>query len=351
MIGRAGIRNTAWLVGLAGFLLFIAVVCLQGVGTVTSAVVAVGWGLLWISLFHLVPLLVDTWAWKRLLDSRHRIGWIRLTGVAWIGEAVNSLLPVALIGGGLARARLLHLARIPYAVGGASVVVDLTIAVATLLLFSLVGVAVLIGASLPGYSWLQSIAGLMLLALATGGFFIAQRHGMFHWLARRIERMNHADRAGRLANDAERLDRQIARIYQERAKFWSACLLRLAGWLLGAGEVWLALYYLGHPVTILQAVMLESLGQAVRSAAFLIPGALGVQEAAYLVLGAGIGLPPHASVALSLVKRVREVVLGLPALLVWHLIELQRFRHRPHRPAPMADERMSPSAYNASARR
>ena len=34
-----------------------------------------------------------------------------------------------------------------------------------------------------------------------------------------------------------------------------------------AGEVWLALLLMGHPIDLTEAVILESLGQAVRAAA------------------------------------------------------------------------------------
>ncbi|MDQ2694335.1 MAG: TIGR00374 family protein, partial [Pseudomonadota bacterium] len=101
-----------------------------------------------------------------------------------------------------------------------------------------------------------------------------------------------------------------------------ACALRqLLAWLLGAGEVWLGLYFLGYPVGLLEAVLLESLGQAVRSAAFAVPGALGVQEGGYMLLGGVLGLSPEAGLALSLVRRVRELLLGIPALLAWQAAE------------------------------
>ena len=64
---------------------------------------------------------------------------------------------------------------------------------------------------------------------------------------------------------------------------------------------------------------MESLGQAIRGAAFAIPGALGVQEGGYLLLAPLVGLPPDAGLALSLAKRARELLLGLPGLLYLHL--------------------------------
>ena len=70
--------------------------------------------------------------------------------------------------------------------------------------------------------------------------------------------------------------------------------------------------------------MLESLIQAVRSAAFFMPGALGVQEGGLILLGAVVGLGPEVALALSLIKRIRELAVGLPALLAWQMIEGHR---------------------------
>src|SRR5258706_9972902 len=95
-------------------------------------------------------------------------------------------------------------------------------------------------------------------------------------------------------------------------------LLSLVGWLVGTGEVYLILQLIHHPVGWIDALLLESLGQAIRGAAFAIPGALGVQEGGYLLLAPLAGLPPDTALALSLAKRAREVLLGIPGLLYLH---------------------------------
>ena len=77
---------------------------------------------------------------------------------------------------------------------------------------------------------------------------------------------------------------------------------------------------------------IESVGQAVRAAGFLIPGALGVQEAGFIAVCAVYGIPAPAALALSLVKRVPDITLGLPFLFVWHAQETRALiRRRPAR--------------------
>ncbi len=78
----------------------------------------------------------------------------------------------------------------------------------------------------------------------------------------------------------------------------------------------------------MQALVLESLGQAVRSAAFPVPGALVIQEGGFILLCGMFGIGAETSLALSLVKRVPDLVLGVPGLLGWQLLEGNRLLTR-----------------------
>ncbi|HXE27118.1 MAG TPA: hypothetical protein VN656_01325, partial [Stellaceae bacterium] len=69
------------------------------------------------------------------------------------------------------------------------------------------------------------------------------------------------------------------------------------------------------------ATGIEGLLYAVRSVAFMVPMAAGIQEGGYLVVGAAFGLPPDQALALSLLKRGRDLALGVPALLGWQALE------------------------------
>ena len=68
-------------------------------------------------------------------------------------------------------------------------------------------------------------------------------------------------------------------------------------------------------------LVIESLLCAARSAAFAVPNAVGVQEGAYILLGASFGLTPETALALSLLKRARDLTIGLPTLAAWQLLE------------------------------
>ncbi len=113
-------------------------------------------------------------------------------------------------------------------------------------------------------------------------------------------------------------------LYRRRARIAACTVWQLAGWIAGAGEIWLALRFLGSPVSLGDALIVESLAQAVSSAAFIVPGALGVQEGGFLVIGGLIGLGPEISLALALARRARDIIIFVPALLAWQASEGRR---------------------------
>ena len=62
----------------------------------------------------------------------------------------------------------------------------------------------------------------------------------------------------------------------------------------------------------------------IRSAAFAVPGGLGVQEGGYVLVGSLLGIPGDNAFALSLITRLRELGLGIPGLIAWQVIEGRR---------------------------
>ena len=75
-------------------------------------------------------------------------------------------------------------------------------------------------------------------------------------------------------------------------------------------------------------LMLESMLYAVRTSAFIVPNAVGVQEGAYILLGATFGLTPEMALALSLLKRARDIAIGLPTIGLWQALESGRLWRR-----------------------
>lgn len=310
------LAQAGWAGGLA---LFTALVAYQGVREVGRTLASAGTGLLWVTLFHLVPLTASAAGWYTLCDGPARppfrtFGWAR-----WIAESINQLLPALNVGGNVVRAQLLARRGVPGAVAGGSVVADITLHLAGQLLFTLLGLGLLLahvgGEQLAG----PVVLGLLGMAVTIAVFLAVQRRGMFGALSRLVARILRSGGWSALSSNADALDAAIRHVYANRRRVATASGWHFLSWLLGAGEIWLALRFLGHPVGLGTAVVIESLGEGLRTAAFTVPGALGVQEAGFLLLGKLFGFTPELAIALSLAKRVRELALGVPGLVAWHV--------------------------------
>ena len=85
---------------------------------------------------------------------------------------------------------------------------------------------------------------------------------------------------------------------------------------------------MGYPIGFLEVVMVISIAVALRSAAFAIPGGLGIQESGNIVTGALVGLPPDVMLTISLATRLGELIEGLPSLVAWQVTEGKLYWHR-----------------------
>jgi len=310
-----------WIIGLAA-LVFLLIH--HGIGDILSAVLTVGWGLGAISAWSILIIAADTRSWQWLLAKEERPGFTRMLAPRWICSSINNLLPVAQVGGDVVRARLMIWQGVPTVTAAGSVIVDITIGIMTQIVFALMGLLILFQNDTGERTYLTVGFGVLVFVVLVGCFFVLQHMGLFHRVIRVVEKVSPFGNWGPALDHARELDTAVRDTYRRRrALLWSG-VWRLIGWLLGTGEVWLALHFLGHDITIAQALMLESVGQAIRAGAFLVPGAMGVQEGAYMLLAASVGITPETGLALSLVKRFRELSLGLPGILIWQILEHRR---------------------------
>lgn len=303
------------LLALGGLALALALLAQQEFAEVGSLLTAAGFGLVLAGLAHISSMALNGHAWRLLLPRARRPSLAAMTANVWIRESVNGLLPVARIGGEIASYRLLRGEGVAVAPAAASLMVDMAISILSQLVFALLGLALLAWTG-AGIGW-GGIALAMLCGLSlAAGFILAQRADILSRLARLLNGVA-AGRFPAMAAHSARIDRMTRRLWRVRGAILACFLWQLAGWAAGALEIWLALYFLGHPVGLAEALAIEALIQAVSSAAFLVPGALGLQEAGFLGLGMLLGLPAEAAAALAIARRLRDLIVFLPGLLAW----------------------------------
>jgi putative membrane protein len=244
-----------------------------------------------------------------------------------VREGANTLLPLAQIGGDVIAARLLTFWNIPGPLAAATVIVDVLAQAGTQFLFALVGLALLIAHGVGG-NFVYDIAwALGAAALALTGFYVAQRHGgekLVNALLKRLAR----GREWQINGTFEAVFHRLHEVYGRRRALALTVICHLGVWFIGALEVWVGLTAMGYHPTYAEAVAIESLAQAARGAAFVVPGAVGVQEGGLVVLCALFGIPAHSALALSLIKRAADIMVGVPGLVAWHALETRRFNRR-----------------------
>jgi putative membrane protein len=295
-----------------------------GAGAVVRSLLAVGWeGFAVICSIHLGLIAVMGLAWRALVPDAPI--WIFIWG-RLMRDAGAEVLPLSQLGGGILGIRAVALGGIAGVIATASTIVDLTLEFFAKIAYTALGLVLLVNLRPDLQVAVPITIGVGVTALTALAFVIVQRHGFA--LFDRFARALGQGWADRTASEVASVHALLAETYERKAGLWSGFLLHLACWVASAIEIWIALRLTGTPLDFSAVIVIESLLYAIRTVAFAIPNAVGVQEGAYIVLGAAFGLTPEMALALSLLKRTRDLAIGLPALGAWQAVEGGRLWRR-----------------------
>ena len=314
-------RFLAPIAALAGLALLTGLTAYYGFDSVLQALVSSRWGTALVVVVRAAALTGAGVGWWLLLTPIRR-GPAVFIGLRFVREGINALFPVAGVGGDFIGARLLGQFGIAVNLAVASVLIDIFIQVACLLIFVLAGLGIV---DLVGSHRLTAMTFVMLaVALpAVGGFYLALNFGAFEPVVGRLAAFGEKRQWPAFGHVVD-LGARLQQIWQNRRGLLGSFLVHLAAVFLGAAEVWIALLFMGYPVSPAEAIAIESIGQGARAAAFILPAGVGVQDGALIAAGAIFGVPAEVALAMALIKRVPDLVLGIPALLAWQALEGRR---------------------------
>lgn len=304
----------------SGLLLLTLVVAVVGVRPVAGAIARIGlggFGLFTLSWLSVVLILGLAWftAAPGLAPSRSAtFVWGR-----FVREGASDLLPFSQIGGLLIGARAVAARGVPETLVFAATLVDMTTELAAQVLYSLGGVAALVltrigTAGSKPLLW-TAAGGVLLLIAAVAAFLALQRRGVA-WIGALVSRW-----APSAVARADALQLALNDIYRRPLRMGLAVALHVSAWLGSSTVSWFGLQLMDVHAPLWAVLAAESLMYVIRSAGFMIPAALGVQEGAYVLVGPLFGLPAADMLALSLVKRGRDIVVGAPVLVAWQALE------------------------------
>jgi putative membrane protein len=315
-------RYIAPISAFVGLALLTVLTAYFGFASVFDAVLASKWGSALVIVARAVVLAATGVCWWLLITPLPR-GVCAVVGVRFVRDAINTLFPFAVVGGDIIGARLLALFGIATSMAIASVLIDIFLQVVCVLIFVLAGVGIVL--DLAGAHQLSPMTFVLLaVALpAVSGFYLALNFGAFEPVVRWLVAFGEKRRWPAFNHVVDLGDR-LQQIWRNHRGLSLSFFIHLVAVFAGASEVWIALLFMGHPVTLAQAVAIEGLGQGSRAAAFILPGGLGVQDGTLIAVCAIFGVPAEIALAMALIKRVPDLVLGIPSLVAWQLLEGRR---------------------------
>jgi putative membrane protein len=322
------------LLGLAGILLATLLIGWFGFARIAHAMLSVGAaGFAAVCAWQLVLFALLGLCWYVLLPPapNWRL-WVAIWG-RMVRDAAGGLLPFSLVAGFALGARAMTLHRVAWPVAAASTVVDLTAEFIAQIGLVLIGVLIL-ATHAPGALLILPVSLGLVAALAAGAAFVWLQRGaaspltvISQRILRGWGRDADADAVGR---QGLALQNALSAIYARPSRVALGTALHLAAWFGTGVASWIAFRVLGaQNIDFMTALGIEALLHAVLATAVLVPGYAGVQEAAYAAVGALFGQPATISLGVSLLRRARDVALGVPILLIWQVVELRRQRLQP----------------------
>jgi glycosyltransferase 2 family protein len=322
------VRKLSIVLALIGLLVSVLLIGWFGFDNVTAAIGRIGWPKFGLIVgWQLVLFVILGLAWEAIVPRRnpHR-PWILVWG-RMVRDSSANCLPFSQVGGFVFGARAVTLHGMSWSAATASTVVDVTAEFLAELAFTGIGLGILLARAPRSELAVPIEVGLGLAVMACFAFVWLQKGAtpMFSRISRRI--------AGRwFANAQERLQvlqAELSLIYGQSLRLLMGFAIHLLGWLCTGVAGWIAYRALGVPIQFDDALAIEALLAAIAAVSFLVPINAGVQEAGYAGLGAIFGIPAELSLAVSLVRRARDLTIGIPVLLVWQLAEMRRLRENP----------------------
>ncbi|HUB13574.1 MAG TPA: lysylphosphatidylglycerol synthase domain-containing protein [Acetobacteraceae bacterium] len=317
-------RKLSLLLAVIGLFVSIGLVAWYGFNGVVAAVASAGWrGFAIIVAWQMALFGVLGLAWDVILPSEglRRRMWVPVWG-RMVRDCAANILPFSQVGGFIFGARAVTLHGIEWPVATASTVVDVTAEFLAELAFVAIGLGILLARAPSSDLAVPVEVGLGLAVCATFAFIWIQRGAapLFARMGRRI--------AGRwFRNAKDRMDvvqAEFGLIYGHTLRLALGFSIHLLGWI-GTGIAgWIAYRVIGVPIDFDDALAIEALLAGAAAVGFLVPVNAGVQEAGYAALGSIFGVPPELSLGVSLIRRARDVTIGVPILLLWQMLEARR---------------------------
>ena len=275
--------------------------------------------LLILIIAHIPTLYFDSLAWV-ILMYRNKLSIYSAFTITWIAQTSSKFLPTGNITGEFVRFYLAKKSGQNFSEASSTVLIDLFIATFSLFLIGLLAFIFIVSIQedyVFGSNLLYLIIAMILIFIGSLLFFLIIRNRLLSRLIKIIPIKNYF-KTNKIYS-VFRLDISLYKLSFEKKRLFLAIIFRIIGWIAGALEIYVFLWIIGVDANLIDVILIESVTAIIRSVAFFIPAGLGIQEFAFVMIGGFVGYSGVISFAIAVGRRLREIMVGIPAIIAFYL--------------------------------
>jgi len=277
--------------------------------------------LFFIILIHIPTLFFDAMAWKVFIKNENfSILWSFI--ITWVSQASGKFFPTGTVTGEFIRIYLGTKKGLSFHESSSTVFADLVIATFSLFLIASLSFLIVLSNNVIFFqndnSFYIVISLLILLSGCVFFYFFIKRRVLKFFLNLKNP-LNFKLKRNNIKL-LLKIDYSLFKISSNKLNIFKATITRLLGWISGALEIYVFLMIINVEVSFVDVILIEAFTGLIRSVVFFIPAGLGVQELAFVIIGSHVGLSDSVSFSMAIGRRIREIGVGLPAILTWFFV-------------------------------
>lgn len=277
--------------------------------------------LFFIILIHIPTLFFDAMAWKVFIKNENfSILWSFI--ITWVSQASGKFFPTGTVTGEFIRIYLGTKKGLSFHESSSTVFADLVIATFSLFLIASLSFLIVLSNNVIFFqndnSFYIVISLLILLSGCVFFYFFINRR-LLRFFLNLKNPLNFKLKRNKIKL-LLKIDYSLFKISSNKLNIFKATITRLLGWISGALEIYVFLMIINVEVSFVDVILIEAFTGLIRSVVFFIPAGLGVQELAFVIIGSHVGLSDSVSFSMAIGRRIREIGVGLPAILTWFFV-------------------------------
>ncbi len=272
---------------------------------------------------HIPTIYFDALSWQ-LLMKKNYLGIFWCFIISWISQTAGKAMPTGNITGEFVRVYLSVKKGMKLSEASSTVIGDLVLAAFSLLLISIISLLFILFSYndflLLAEDNIYLLFSIFVLIIFSILFCLMIRMRFVRFFLRNSYKYTSFKLSKKLIHSFIRFDYELNLLsYRLRIVFF-ALFIRMLGWIGGAFEIYIFFSIIGIEVSLMDVLIIESFTAILRAIVFFVPAGLGIQEFAFVIAGGFVGLSSQAAFSAAIGRRLREVLVGIPALISWYIL-------------------------------